>query len=47
MWQIANQYDWYFPSVVEAHDAIRRNIGLSDAGNAVNLRLFEGGEFYA
>ena len=47
MWQIANQYDWYFPSDDEARRAIRDNIGLSNAGNAVNLRLFEGGEFYA
>ena len=47
MWQIANQYDWYFTSADDARQAIRINIGLSEASNAVNLRLFEGGEFYA
>lgn len=46
MWQIANQYDWYWPSLPAARDSIRNNIGLSDADNAINLRLFEGGEFY-
>lgn len=46
MRQIAYQYDWYFPTPDAARDAIRRNIGLSNVGNAVNLRLFEGGEFY-
>lgn len=47
MQQIAYQYDWYFPTQNAAREHIRKNVGLSNAANAVNLRLFEGGEFYA
>ncbi len=46
MQQIAYQYDWYFPTPDAAREAIRKNVGLSDAANAVNLRLFEGESFY-